>query len=313
MSDKITKTIQRFQQRVDNKEFYEAHQTIRTIVNRYVRSKQFTPAIAILAQGSAILSTNKEYASATDLILYMIQVYEEAGIASSDKEHKTKLAELVSLLPDTDPALGDIAKASITWSKASDGLTFGDASLHHLFGCKLLGAVASQQLEENKYKMFTVAELHLILGTFESLPVYVDYLYEWYTKNGSDADPGKFLARAVYNYAYLRNIKFLNTAIERFHGLYIKDMNPSVEQSGSQIIFKDQPFLNFLLLLAATLGKSEAGDKFMKLYSHYKSQLTEYQLIAPTEYLGNLYFQLRLGNPNAGNNMLANLMGGLFK
>lgn len=313
MSDKIGKTIQRFQQRVDNKEFYEAHQTIRTIVNRYVRGKQFEPALLLLAQGSAILATNKEYASATDLILYMIQVYEEAGVSSTQKEHKMKLIELISLLPDTDPALGDLAKASIAWSKASDGLTFGDASLHHLFGFKLLGAVASQTLQENKYKMFTVAELHLILGTFESLPIYVDYLFEWYSTSGPDADPGKFLARAVYNYAYLKNNKFMNTAIERFLDLYVKKCEPVFETDGALFKFEDQPLLMFLQLLALTLGKADAGAKFMKLYSHYKSQLNELQLTAPTEYLGNLYFGLKLGNPNAGNNMLASLMGGLFK
>lgn len=313
MSDKTNKTIQRFEQRVSNKEFYEAHQTIRTVVNRYVRAKQYTPAVELLTQGGAILANNREYASASDLILYMIQIYEEAGISSSEKEPKMMLIELISLLPDTDPSLGDLAKASISWSKKSENLTFGDASLHHLFGSKLLGAVSSQPLEEVRYKMFTVAELHLILGSFESLPVYVNYLFNWYRQSGSQADPGRFLARAVYNYAYLKNYKFANTALETFLGLYMEQCSPSFETDDSLIIFKNQPFLNFLQLLVVTLGRDDAGEKFMKSYSHYKDQLAEYQLIAPTEYLGNLYFQLKLGNPNTGNNMFANLMGGLFK
>lgn len=313
MSDKISKTIQRFQQRVDNKEFYEAHQTIRTIVNRYVRSKQFVPALQILAQGSSILSTNKEYASASDLIMYMIQVYNEAKIPSTEKEYKMKLIELISLLPDTDPSLGDLSKAAIAWSKASDGLTFGDSSLHHLFGCKFLGAITSQTLEEMRYKVFSVAELHLILGTFESLPLYVDYLFDWYLQSASKSDPGEFLARAVFNYAYLKNIKFANSAIDRFLNLYSEKCKAADEKVGSLLIFSDQPTLVFLQLLATTLGKAEAGEKFMKLYTHYKAHLDELQLVAPVEYLGSLYFQLKLGNPNAGNNMLANLMGGLFK
>lgn len=313
MSDKNAKTILRFQQRVDNKEFYEAHQTIRTIVNRYVRSRQFTPALDLLAQGSAILAKNKEYASATDLILYMILVYQDAGISCLDKERKMKLIELISLLPDTDPALSDLAKASIAWSKATDELTFGDSSLHHLFGCKLLGAVTSQALDEMQHKMFAVAELHLALGTFESLPVYVDYLFQWYLQSGAGADPGQFLARAVFNYAYLKNLQFLNSAIDRFVALYQRECSPVMEQDGLVIVFPDLPLLVFLQLLAATLAKADAGGKFMKLLNHYQGQLNEYQLVAPAEYLGSLYFQLQLGNPNAGNNMLANLMGGLFK
>ncbi|KAM9916204.1 hypothetical protein OXX80_013661, partial [Metschnikowia pulcherrima] len=57
MSDKLQKTIARFQQRIDNKDFYEAHQTLRTITNRYVKAKQFELAIEILDQGASILAT----------------------------------------------------------------------------------------------------------------------------------------------------------------------------------------------------------------------------------------------------------------
>lgn len=100
MSDKLQRTIARFQQRIDNKDFYEAHQTLRTITNRYVKTKQYKDAIDLLYQGLTILAKNNEYASAGDLILYLVSVYEESGTPCS-KESKAKIIELVSLLPNT--------------------------------------------------------------------------------------------------------------------------------------------------------------------------------------------------------------------
>lgn len=318
MSDKLQRTIARFQQKIDNKDFYEAHQTLRTITNRYVKSTHYPEAIDLLYQGLSILAVNKEYASATDLILYLIQVYNEAKIPCSNdaasKDYKWKLIDLITLLPDTDPGLGDVAKHSLTWSKESSGSKFGDADLHHLFGVKLINAISSQPTEDDKYKLFAVAELHLILGTHESLPVYVDYLYSWYETSGkSNADAGEFIARAVINYAYLKNIKFAQNAWERFVAKYIASGNEIVHQNDGLYQFETLELLNFLQLLMITLTKANSGEKYLKLYHHYQPQLKAAGLAPLVEYLGRFYFKLNLGSPQGGGNMLANLMGGLFK
>lgn len=96
MSDKLAKTIQRFQSRIDNGSFYEAHQTLRTITNRYVKAKQFSEAKDLLYQGATILVNNKEYASASDLITYLVQIYTEEGVEVSDRDAKNRLIDLVS-------------------------------------------------------------------------------------------------------------------------------------------------------------------------------------------------------------------------
>lgn len=317
MSDKLQKTIARFQQRIDNKDFYEAHQTLRTITNRYVKAKQFDLAIGILGQGASILATNKEYASASDLISYLIQVYTEAGVKCSStgpgQEHRAKLLELVSLLPDTEPSIGDLAKQALTWAQLDGTSKFGDASLHHIFGTKLLAAVPEQATDADRYKVFAVAELHLILGTFESLPVYLDYLFSWYLENAKTADPGEFVARAVINYAYLKNIKFVQAALDRFLQKFTEKLGVAFEKTDILLLFQDQDLLNFLQLLVVTLKKADAGEKFLKLYGQYKLLLNKKGLVTPVEYLGREYFGLNLGSPQGGNNMLANLMGGLFK
>lgn len=300
MSDKLTRTIARFQQRIDNKDFYEAHQTLRTICNRYVHARNYDLAAEILAQGAAILANNHEYASAADLITYLVLVYADAGYAclGPESKYRATVAQLVCLLPDTDPSLVDLAKTAMAWSQREPEQKFGDASLHDVFGSKLLAAARLAKTDDARQTLFAVAELHLILALALSMPVYVEFLHTWYSRSAA-ADPGPFLARAVINYAYLRNLKLVRGAIDLFLEL-------GTPETASDL-------MSFLRLLAATLSKAQSGEKFMKLYNHYKPVLAEHELVAPVEYIGREYFQLRLGSSLGGNNMLANLMGGLFK
>ncbi|KAI3403606.2 hypothetical protein KGF56_003651 [Candida oxycetoniae] len=317
MADKLTKTIQRFQAKIDAGSFYEAHQTLRTITNRYVKSKQYKEARDLLYQGTSTLIKNKEYASASDLLSYLIQIYEEEKLDVGDKDAKHKLIELISSLPNDDPSLNDLAKSSIAWSqKSSECKVFGDCDLHHLFGTKFISALknnsgAGKEEEEKKSKIFAIAELHLILGTFESVPVYVDYLYELSQKN-SGIDPGVYLSRAIINYAYLENIKFMKEALS----LFINKVKTDKEEEIKGVIyFEKYPLLNFLQLLVETLQKEPQtnSQKFLKLYDYYKPELQKNKFLVPVEYIGKLYFNLILGNSNQQANMLANFMGGLLK
>ncbi|CAK7892025.1 golgi to ER traffic protein 4 [[Candida] anglica] len=318
MSDiKLQRTIARFQAKIDGGAYYEAHQTLRTITNRYVKSKQYTEAIDLLYQGASILAQKKEYGSASDLITYLIQVLEEAEITCT-KDYKMKLIDLINLLPDTDVSLADLAKQSISWSTKGSDSKFGDTELHSAFGVKFCRAIyIATGDEEERAKLFAYAELHLILGTHESLPYYVDFLYSWYEQqNDPTIDPGVFLARAVMNYSYLKNFKFVNEAATIFiDKLNLKVSNfEKIDANGSFIYnYKGYELLNFLQLLIITLGKSDSQQKFLKLYSQYKPVLTHFELLAPVEYLAKLYYNVQLGNPNGNQNMLANLMGGLFK
>lgn len=312
MSDKLSKTIQRFQSKIDSGSFYEAHQTLRTITNRYVKAKQYPEARDLLYQGANILIRNKEYASASDLIIYLIQIYEEEGLKVTDKDAKLKLIELISNLPNNDPLLNDLAKTSVTWSQKSEGCkNFGDNELHHLFGSKLIQAAEEENIDhDQKVKLFAIAELHLVLGTFESVPVYVNFLVET-AKANPDADPGALLARPVLNYAYLKNIKF----VQETQSLFLKGINTGSEAIGDIKYFENKPLLNFVQLLVEVLQKDPPtnSQKYRKLYDHYKPVLRDGELLAPVEYLGKLYFNLNIGNSNNQGGLMANLMSGLFK
>lgn len=320
---KLERTLSRFQTKIEEGQFYEAHQTLRTIVNRYVKSKQFGDALDLLYRGAAILSSKGEFASSSDLILYYIATLQEANISNNEedagKDAKLKIIELVNLLPDTDSSLADISSQTMIWSKNSGGGNFGDPSLHDLFGHKFLNGVTGEECklnEEDKKKVFAYAETHLIIGTHESLVAYTDFLWKWFELAKDPVDPGLFLARAVVNYAYLKNMKFVQESMTRFMDLLLKKEYSFeiIKAEGEQIYYyKEFLLINFLQLLVITLSKEAADKKFLKLYEHYKPLLKKYLLDTDVEYLGRLYFQLNLGNSMGGQNFLSNLMGGLFK
>lgn len=312
MSDvKLQRTITRFQAKIDSGSFYEAHQTLRTIANRYIHQKEYLQAIDLLYQGALILAKNNEFASSSDLISYILQCFNEGEIASTDKAQKLKLIELLSYLPNDETTLIGLAKDSIEWS-VTETNKFGDNDLHHFFGVKFLhllqeAVAAGSVSKEESEKLFAFAELHLILGTFDSVPVYVDYLFEWYKSailEDPDVDAGLFLSRAVINYGYLHNIKFIGESIE----LFTKKLG---EEDTSLLKFS---LINFSKLLYLTLQTTKDNSgKFLKLYGQYKKVLTEHELLTPVEYLGKEFFNVSLGSPNNQQNVLANLMGGLFK
>lgn len=317
MSDvKLQRTIARFQAKIDQGAYYEAHQTLRTIINRYVKAGQYPEAIDLLFQGAEILLSKQQYASASDLLAYLVRTLVDSGTeCASHRQIKYKLIGLIRQVPSADSLLIDLAKQSIAWSIEGASSKFGDNDLHHVFGVKFLEGIAqSAEVDDDRAKVFANAELHLILGTHESLPIYVDFLFEWWVQNRADApDPGVLVARAVINYLYLRNLKFAQEALGRFLRQVVVLDNVQYDAIGPVYEFNNYDVANFLQLLVVTLGKADAGPKFMKLYNQYRPVLQHHGLSAPVEYLGRYYFNLQLGNANGNQNMLANLMGGLFK
>lgn len=308
-------TIKRFEARIEAGQFYEAHQTLRTITNRYVKAKQYNEAVKILVRGAQLLAEKHQYPLSADLISYLIDVYSEEH--RCDLQLKQVVIDLVQQLPPTEPLLVDLSKQAILWSQAEEGLKYGDCKLHDVFGAKLAKALSetSQQNADDDAKLFAVTELHLLLGSHESVPVYNDLLYCWSQHNTSH-DPGLFLSRAIINYGYLKNINFVTESAQRFVDKFRQDYNRGVDVSHEDItIYECDKFMlfNFAQLLAVTLRKTDdASTKFLGLYNHYKPALKDSDLLAPVEYLGKEYFGLQLGAPKQGN-MMANLLGDFFK
>lgn len=322
---KLQKVFEKFEEKIRLGQNYEAHQSLRTIVNRFTRNNEFKKAVDLLSKGSIIFSNKQDYASASDLISFLIFCYNTGDFRPSEKEHKMKLIELISYLPDDYEAITGFSKQSLEWSK-KDGNKFGDCDLHHFFGLKLLNNIKSPgeiflaKSDEEKQKYFSLCELHLVLGTHDSMNEYLNYMFMCFKnqKNG-ESDAGLYLSRVVINYAYLKNINFVSSAVDHYINKLInieKNYKVIKEDDVQFYFFEFHPLMNFIQLMSITLCKEcdpSNAKKFTHLINHYKPVLDKNKLCDCVDYLKEFYFNPNLSRLNNNQNMFASLLNTFLK
>jgi hypothetical protein len=90
------------QPRIEDGDYYEAHQQIRTIANRYVRSQDYTSAIDLLGTGAGMLLKAGQGGSGADLCVYLMEVYNKAEM-KPDVANKARLVSLLRSFPENEP------------------------------------------------------------------------------------------------------------------------------------------------------------------------------------------------------------------
>lgn len=301
VNPKLKKTLVRFQQKIAAGDFYEAHQTLRTIANRNVRSKAFQDAISLLYYAAQILLKSSQPATGSDLTSYLIEVYIDSE-TTVNNESKSKLIELLSLFDPSEPTLKTVAIEVINWSIKFGEHPLGDPDLHHIVGSKFV------QNHELAYE----AEKHLLLGTSDSYPLYLELIWSWYLDDSEPKDIELYIRRIVLNYLCVQNFKSsrdsLNTLISRFIERSVSSKFTKLEQNGTPLfIFEEYPVLNFLQLLLVTI-QAEDKENFKRLVGRYFKYLNE--LEGTLEAIGELYFGIVAPKQT---NVLQNLMSGFFK
>ena len=89
--------------RIEEGDYYEAHQQIRTITNRYVRSADYTSAVDLLSSGASLLLKAGQGGSGADLCVYLIEVYNKAEL-KPDIANKARLLGLLRAFPEGEKA-----------------------------------------------------------------------------------------------------------------------------------------------------------------------------------------------------------------
>ncbi|VVT56286.1 uncharacterized protein SAPINGB_P004933 [Magnusiomyces paraingens] len=281
---KLDKVLARTRQRIEEGDYYEAHQATRTVVARYVRTKQYDEAIKLLVHTAELLAKANESSSACDLILYLLDVYRKAG-TSPTSAAKGELVQLVNQLnAGKEPLVKKIAAEAIQWSGS-------DSELHHVFGSKFARESAPDTYE---------AERHLLQGTRESPRVLATMLYTWATGPGTDADSKDknnstllkesaadvaaglplYLSRGVLGYLSAGNVRDARGVLQTFIEYVVAEhaSNSALGQrldydrqegSGSAVyVFKEVPLLNFLQLLVPTV-QSKSPEMYNRLKARY--------------------------------------------
>ncbi|ONH67257.1 Golgi to ER traffic protein 4 [Cyberlindnera fabianii] len=298
---KLKRTLERFKAKIAEGDFYEAHQTLRTIANRNVRSKSYADAIDLLYHAAQILLKSSQPATGSDLTSYLIEVYVESETPVTN-ESKSKLIHLIQLFSPEEPTLKQVAVESVNWSVKFGDYKFGDPELHHALGSKLVenGALAYD------------AEKHLLLGTSASVPLYIKHIWEWYTQD-DEATIGVYTLRIVVNYLLVSNIKAANDALATILK-NIASERPSLtseivtESEYTVSIFETQPLLNLAQLLLCTIQKADQ-KLFKTLRARYNQAFAQAGYNDAFTLLGEMYFGIAV--PKQAN-FLQDMMGSFF-
>ena len=289
--------------RIEEGDFYEAHQQIRTIANRYVKSSDWTSAVELLSTGASLLLKAGQGGSGADLCNYLIEVYQKAEL-KPDTANKAQLLGLLRAFPPNEPAKKKFVGGIVEWSSKNSEFPAGDPELHHV-----IGTLAAE--EGDTYD----AERHLALGTSDSAAVLSDMEYEWYASD-EPSTASHYAARAVFPYLLIGNTRGANKALLLFTSK-LSSSHPglgvqSISSPSSDIrIYPSLPLLNFLglLLLAIQRGSS---DLFKQLKAHYLTHLKEVQWDEALAQVGEMYFGIKI--PTQSNPMFdmmsSMLMGG---
>ncbi|KAL9080268.1 MAG: hypothetical protein Q9157_000918 [Trypethelium eluteriae] len=320
---KIQKTIARQQAKIEEGQFYEAHQQLRVLAARYIKAQDWNAAVDLLSRGAALLLDAGQGASGGDLCIYLMEVYGKAEI-KPDGGSRDRLLGLVRKMKRGEPMKRRFVGEMIGWSSKFGDFPAGDPELHHVAGTIFAD-------DHEPYD----AEHHLTLGTRDSSSVLTNLEYNWYVLTGEPHTAPLFAARAIFPYLLVGNVRAANQCYLLFAsqlsssnpGLAVQEVNsgpittfstdkstsppqPSTSSKPPNLEFRvhaSLPLLNFLglLLLAVQRG---APELFRTLKTHYKEQLKELdgawdEALAQ---VGEMYFGIRIPSQN---NPLMDMMG----
>ncbi|CAO1604086.1 MAG: hypothetical protein LQ349_006909 [Xanthoria aureola] len=299
---KIQKTIARQQEKISEGQFYEAHQQLRVIASRYVKSENWDAAIDLLYGGALALLKAGQGGSGGDLGIFLIDVLGK-GSKGVGVGEKSKLLTILRAFPPREPTKKRFVTEMINWSSRVGEHPLGDPELHHV-----AGSIFAEECEPYE------AERHLALGTKDSPEQLAKCEYEWYTQDDSHT-AALYAARAVFPYLLVGNLRSANKA----HLIFTSRLNSgnksvSVQEVSSKSsdmrVYPVLPLLNFLglLLLAVQRGSS---DLYKQLAKHYASHVKEVGIWDDAlNQIGEMYFGIRI--PRQGNplfDMMGSMMG----
>lgn len=149
MSSKIAKTIARQKERyiaqdlcrhslthhrVAEGNYYEAHQQLRVIASRYLKTQDYSSAADVLYNGALILLRAGQGGSGGDLAMMLLNEVYNKGEFECTPENKNRLLDVIQAFQKDEPTRKRFVQEVINWSGKRGELERGDPELHHAIG-----------------------------------------------------------------------------------------------------------------------------------------------------------------------------------
>ncbi|KAG5513198.1 hypothetical protein PMAC_001568 [Pneumocystis sp. 'macacae'] len=286
---------------LNDQQYYEAHQLMRTIINRHVKAREYNKAVDLLYSSSKSFLEVKQFASGGDLALYMIKLYDTMKL-SPNTASKARVVDLLRLFCPDEPTRKRLIHDSLIWSGKYGNTAIGDPELHYEIG-KILAH------EGNLF----AAEKHLVLGTPDGFGLFMRLLCRYFDQDALDM-ACFYTSRAVFPYLIIHNIACAFRAYNTMaRNLSDKRNVPTLVLSSSSadiILFPSIPLMNFLCFLILTCQRT-SSDLFSTLKAHYEDALKQVSSWKSSlDKIASIYFDIHTGRPP--NNTWATLMHQLF-
>lgn len=300
---KRDKTLKKLKLALEAGEFYHAHQIYRSVCNRYFTQANYGKAISMLYEGAMELLKYDQYASASDLGVYLIKAY----TASETKVDSTSFGRIMDILrkfPSSEKTRSSIIVSALDWNTKFSKLRSGEPLFHD--------ALASMYENEGN---FLLAENHYIFGTDDTSETFAGMLFRW----AASVEPlnfGFFFTRSILSLIVTGNASKATRTGKAFvievaqHRPELVSANDKSDAVPEFIEFKE-PLLNFVQLLLLLLPKAGARNLYAQLRNRYQPQLVN-PIFNFSEYLdriGEQYFGIRIQRPV---NILQSLMSNMF-
>ncbi|KAH3668090.1 hypothetical protein OGAPHI_001844 [Ogataea philodendri] len=285
---------------------------------RHVNSKKYDSAVELLYQSSKILMEFGKFDEACDLVLYMIEIFEQEDkpLDEFKKTDLSKLVELVNVIPDQDANLSNLAKEISKFSTKKSGSEAGFPALSFVIGSKLYYSGSVDLINASEHYL-------LASGNAESLELLVDLEFGAYLLDEVDTF-GLYLARLVIPYLISGNLDFASQsaskliakletsprsasfAFETVKNVKVLELKPSNDLQDCYGL------VNFLQLLVEVCERSSAenASNFKLLVNRYMQMLERHGLAAKVNTIGESYFGVSVVQKSS--NMLQEMMSGLL-
>lgn len=302
-NDGVSKIVAKLQKRLNDHEYYEAHQLYRTLCFRYCAQEKYDKAIDLLMNGALALLEANQASSGADLAVLLVTTMEKTNV-SVTSDIIMKLAALHRLMPEDNIERPNYVSAVLRWAeKNSPSLVSSPSSSSASEVCASSSLTACSLLHNEfgitywNERNFARARYHFIRS--QNGEGCASMLIEFHITYGYPSEVDLFITQAVLQFLCLRN----RLTAEACFNSYTRQ-HPQVEKGPPFV----RPLLNFLwLLLLATEGGSLAV--FNILCEKYKMSLCRDP--AYSDYLtriGQLFFHLPIPKPPTA----GGLFGGLF-
>ncbi|ODV90427.1 hypothetical protein CANCADRAFT_106492 [Tortispora caseinolytica NRRL Y-17796] len=291
----IERSLKRANRLIENGEYYEANQALRSVGTRLAKAGDVDAACSLMYEGAQALLKAKQGGSGTDLGKFMIEL-EEKSNKNMSSASRGRIVQLLSLYEPTEPTRKDLINEAISWSRKSSPL--GDADLYHAIGEILLN-------EGNVIE----AERYLLQGTKSSAEILINTLFALCDLS-SNKDAAQYLLRLVVGFMSVGKVEYAKMAVDKFTSALTFPQTVETSLNGQKVVVYVDPEVELLQFVQLQVLSAPYQDPDM-----YKRLLTRYrQSIDAVEGLGKAVQVIgeRVFKVAKPSNPLMDMMGSLF-